>query len=192
MKQELEIEFKNMLTQEEFQAAAHYFALPPHAFQTQANHYFDTSSFDLKSEGCALRIREKHGRFVLTLKQPQDDAILETHEALSETETEGILSGAVIPKNSIYQIISSLGIAPEELKYFGTLKTTRAEAPYKNGTIVLDHSTYLGQEDFELEYEAEEREEGKTNFFQMLKTLNIPVRPAENKVRRFYRAKFGR
>ncbi|PLT30366.1 CYTH domain-containing protein [Peribacillus deserti] len=192
MNQELEIEFKNLLTQGEFEQLLNYFHISEQDFMLQENHYFDTPSFQLRDHGCALRIRQKNGSYILTLKQPADTGLLESHEPLTEEQACDLIKGGMIPSEAIYQIIKALHIDPCQLKYFGTLKTSRAEVPYERGILVLDHSTYLGKEDYELEYEVREFDEGQNNFFQLLKTLNIPIRSAENKVKRFYSAKFDR
>ncbi|MBM7692998.1 uncharacterized protein YjbK [Peribacillus deserti] len=192
MNQELEIEFKNLLTQKEFKHTVQHFGISEKDFIVQENHYFDTPSFQLKEKGCALRIRHKKGNFTLTLKQPADHGLLESHEPLAEEKAGNIIKGGVIPNGAVYRIIQSLHINPVELEYFGTLRTARAEVPYKAGILVFDHSTYLGNEDYELEYEVQDFKKGESNFYQLLKTLNIPARAAENKVKRFYQAKFGR
>ena len=59
MKQEIEIEFKNIITQEEFKQLLYTFSIKDEDFITQENHYFDTETFSLKNNGCALRIRKK-------------------------------------------------------------------------------------------------------------------------------------
>lgn len=59
MVQELEIEFKNLLTKEEFHRLADFFQLTEKDFAEQENYYFDTKYFALKKHGAALRIRKK-------------------------------------------------------------------------------------------------------------------------------------
>jgi uncharacterized protein YjbK len=54
----------------------------------------------------------------------------------------------------------------------------------------VDHSIYLNNEDYELEYEVENYQSGKEIFLELLKRLNIPERKTENKIRRFYRQKY--
>ena len=70
MSQNIEIEFKNMLTSEEFLQLKLHFNIDQNKFKKQVNHYFDTPSFSLKSLNSALRIREKGTQFEMTLKQP--------------------------------------------------------------------------------------------------------------------------
>ncbi|WP_180954576.1 CYTH domain-containing protein [Bacillus sp. V5-8f] len=191
MEQHIEIEFKNLLTHEEFKQLKNYFKLNEADFATQDNHYFDTPDFDLKKQQAALRIRQKNGKYELTLKQPADDGLLETNLPLEPSLAEDILSGNRLPDNEITNLLPSINIDPFQLILFGSLKTSRAEFSYKGGLLVLDHSSYLNQEDFEVEYEVTQKDEGQEIFINLLDSLQIPRRQTENKIKRFYRAKFG-
>ncbi|MBU8768169.1 CYTH domain-containing protein [Cytobacillus oceanisediminis] len=186
----IEIEFKNMVNREEFSSLIDFFNIRSEDFSEQENHYFDTPDFLLKAKGSALRIREKNGSFELTLKQPHPEGLLETTENLTESEAAEMIRTGKIPAELIIRSIKELGIEPDKLQYFGTLATKRAEKEYMKGLAVLDHSRYLNKEDFELEYEVDNRNEGELTFLNLLKQLNIPVRKTENKIKRFYNEKY--
>ncbi|MEI2378943.1 CYTH domain-containing protein [Priestia megaterium] len=190
MKQEIEIEFKNIVTKEEFDRLRSHFQLTEDQFVSQENHYFDTPAFSFKDCGAALRIRSKKGKFVLTLKQPHQEGLLETHEALTNEQAKELLDGSAKIPSTIQQLITDLQVDSHALTYFGTLRTSRAEIPYKNGLLVLDHSFYLGAEDYELEYEVTDANEGAKHFEQLLTELDIKKKPTENKIRRFYKRKY--
>ncbi|MEH6942106.1 CYTH domain-containing protein [Bacillus sp. JJ722] len=193
MNQEIEIEFKNLLTKEEFEKLAQYFSIEKKEFNTQVNHYFDTPDFALKANGAALRIRQKNDKYVLTLKQPAQEGLLETHETLSFEEAHEILETNKIKIGSISNmILTEFGISPTKLELFGSLATSRAETKYMDGTLVLDHSNYLNKEDYELEYEVTDFAIGEENFTNLLKELNIPFRQTDNKIKRFYNEKFNK
>lgn len=98
MSQEIEIEFKNMLTKQEFKNIASALQLTEKDFTDQKNHYFDTDSFALKQKHAALRIRRKNGKYVLTLKEPADVGLLETHQQLSEVSD---LAGFSVPEGPV-------------------------------------------------------------------------------------------
>ena len=51
------------------------------------NHYFETPDFSLKA-GSALRIRHKGETYTLTLKQPAEIGLLETHQVVTEDEAK--------------------------------------------------------------------------------------------------------
>ncbi|MFY0779965.1 CYTH domain-containing protein [Peribacillus simplex] len=190
MNQHIEIEFKNLLSEKEFRQLMNYFHIVASNFKSQKNHYFDTLEFHLKNQGSALRIREKNGRYELTLKQPATEGLLETNQDISEETAYAFLNHNTFPEGEIKHLILECGINPKYFTCFGTLKTDRVEFPYKDGLLVLDHSSYVNQEDFELEYEVTDAKAGKKNFLTLLETLQIPERETENKVKRFYRAKF--
>jgi uncharacterized protein YjbK len=191
MKQEIEIEFKNLLTEEEFRLLLIEYSLSESQFTLQQNHYFDTASFSLKETGAALRIRYKKGVYTLTLKQPLEEGILETHQSLSNEEANNMLTGGSLVQGDVYSIVQSLQVDPTSIIYLGTLETNRAEVQYRDGTLVFDHSHYLNKDDFELEYEATHFKQGQEDFATLLKKYGIPTRKTENKIRRFFNEKMN-
>ncbi|CAH0344496.1 Putative triphosphatase YjbK [Bacillus sp. CECT 9360] len=186
--QHIEIEFKNLLYRDEFDKLMEHFNVSETDFTTQLNHYFDTPLFELKDQKSALRIREKNERYELTLKQPAKDGLLETNLELTKKQADSMLKGTSLSESGIVRLIETMDISPKSIQYFGTLQTSRAELPYKEGLLVLDHSTYLNKEDYEVEYEVSNKREGQEIFKNLLKNLNIPARTTENKIRRLYNA----
>lgn len=191
MDQHIEIEYKNLLAKQDFERLLHFFKIEQKQFFTQKNHYFDTKEFDLKGQASALRIREKNGTYELTLKQPAVEGKLESNQMITKEEAEGFLKDGRFPAGAVQAIIQEAGLNPQEFSCFGTLQTDRAELEYRGGLIVLDHSFYEGKEDYELEYEVEDPQAGKKIFVELLESLNIPLQKTENKVKRFYKARFG-
>ena len=94
MTQEIEIEFKNIVTEEEFHALCKSFSIE--VFTKQVNHYFETPNFSLKEAGSALRIRHKGETYTLTLKQPAEVGLLETHQVVTENEAKMMMETNVI------------------------------------------------------------------------------------------------
>ncbi|WP_261132606.1 CYTH domain-containing protein [Bacillus sp. Marseille-Q3570] len=190
MKQEIEIELKNIVTEEEFYALRSAFSIMDDSFIKQTNHYFDTEDFSLKEKGCALRIRHKKNTYTFTLKRPHDDGLLESHEVLSETKALGLINGRRIASSEMLDLLEdTFGIESSKLKCLGSLVTSRVEKAYKSGLLVFDHSTYLGTEDYELEYEITDRNTGEQEFLNLLETYNIPQRNTPNKIERFFNRK---
>jgi uncharacterized protein YjbK len=190
MSQTIEIEFKNLLTDAEYEQIKKYFQLDSSLFFVQENHYFDTADFSLKENGAALRIRKKGKSFELTLKQPLPSGLLETNQILTNDEAIHALTFNQIPTGQITQLISEMNIDPNSVIFFGTLTTERAEWEYQNGLLVLDKSSYLETVDYELEYEVQEFTAGKIQFAQLLYSLQIPKRKTDNKIKRFYQRKY--
>lgn len=191
MSQEIEIEFKNLLTKQEFTLLKNYFNLTDALFIKQDNHYFDTPTFSLKEQGCALRIRKKNGTYELTLKEPLGENLLETNQILTPSEAEKIIASGQLLAGPVKDQLLKRAIPMTELQFFGTLTTKRAEVDYKGGVLVLDDSSYSNQVDFELEYEVTNRTSGEIIFTELLQQLNITPRKTKNKVQRFYQAKYG-
>lgn len=190
MSQNIEIEFKNMLTKQEFENLINFFQINEEDFFLQENHYFDTANFDLKEKGSALRIRQKNNEYELTLKQPHKEGLLETNENMSILEAEQMFRGEKLSNETIRSCISKMNIDPNQIHYFGSLTTKRAEIEYKQGLVVLDHSWYLNKEDYELEYEVSNKEAGQKAFIALLDKLQIPQRKTDNKIKRFYKEKY--
>jgi uncharacterized protein YjbK len=189
LSQEIEIEFKNLLTKEEYFSLLNYFKIDESLFTFQENHYFDTNNFALKDRQSALRIRSKQDTYTLTLKTPLEEGLLETNQTLQKEEAEALLNDGVFPFGEVNNTLQSLGIPTKQLHYFGTLTTKRAEIEYKNGLLVFDASFYMNVEDYELEYEVKDYDAGQKRFLSLLEERNIPTRKTENKVKRFYNAK---
>jgi len=189
LSQQIEIEFKNLLTETEYHHLQQYFKIESSQIKKQINHYFDTKDFFLKNTSSALRIREKGNRYELTLKQPAEVGLLETTQSLSPSETQEMFDHAQLPDGPVKSILELTDI-DERLEYFGSLTTYRSEIEYQGGLLVFDHSLYLDVEDFEVEYEVTVEDRGKQIFKQLLESMNIPFRKTDNKVRRFYQRKY--
>ncbi|WP_373895702.1 CYTH domain-containing protein [Virgibacillus sp. CBA3643] len=185
MTQEIEIEYKNLLTKDEYERLLYNLSFPEHS-QAQTNYYFETTDFALKNSGCALRIREKNDEYRLTLKEPHKDGLLETHDSLTEKEARDWMQGNIIAKTNTTTQLKKMGVSPESLNYYGSLTTKRHELEDKEIIIVLDYSTFNGRADYELEVEAITQEIGIQAFESLLKEHHIQKRDTPNKIERFF------
>lgn len=189
MSETIEIEFKNLLTKVEYKNLLKAFKIKDEQIISQTNHYFDTPDFTLKELSSALRIREKNDYYEMTLKQPAALGLLETTQTLSNDEFLTAIKNGILPKGIIHERLEQLNIAFIDLEYFGSLTTKRAEFPYKDGLLVLDHSFYLNTEDYEVEYEVEDFQRGQLAFKELIEQYRIPLRITPNKIARFYQQK---
>ncbi len=187
MTQEIEIEFKNMVTEEEFETLCKAFSIT--VFMKQVNHYFETPDFSLKEAGSALRIRHKGETYTLTLKQPAEVGLLETHQVVTENEAKMMMATNTIIQGAVADQLHKLQIPVSALTYMGSLTTERAETLFEGGTLVFDHSFYYNHDDYEIEFEVQDEETGKASFIHLLTQHDIPVRHTNNKVKRFFLAK---
>ena len=189
MTQEIEIEFKNMLTKKQYDALLQYFHIQPEQIIFQVNHYFDTEQWHLKNLMSGLRIRQIGDRFECTIKEKTtDNAHLETTDVLTKELAEQLLNGAPFHTQSVGKRLEALHIPIDQLKLFGSLATNRVELNYKGGILVLDHSTYMNQQDYEVEYEAVDETSGQMIFDEFLAAHQIKKNHAPKKIARFMNA----
>ncbi|EAH4450270.1 CYTH domain-containing protein [Listeria innocua] len=186
MVKELEIEFRNLLTKEEYDRLIEDFRIKEDDFFEQTNFYLDTADFGLKERNSALRIRKLETQYQLTLKTPEARGLMETTQILAADQASAITDGANIPVGPVRDTLKEIGINHEDLQVFGSLKTIRAEKDYKKGLLVFDKNFYGSISDFDLEYEVSDYDKGKEIFDKLLKEYQITNHPAENKVARFY------
>ncbi|EJN93865.1 CYTH domain-containing protein [Streptococcus ratti] len=179
----LEIEYKTLLTKEEFNRIKEQ--MPHIEPVTQTNYYFDTDSFDLKANKMSLRIRTFTDKAELTLKVPQKVGNLEYNHDLLLSEAETIIRTLQFPDIEIKELISRTGIKLNDLKVLGNLTTVRREITTKIGLMALDYNRYAGIEDYELELEVSDAQKGKTDFEAFLQANRIQFKYAKSKVARF-------
>ena len=187
MRQEIEIEFKTLLTAADFSTIQAALPFPKEAHK-QVNYYLETKDFQLKKQRSALRIREKKDAFTLTLKQPHTEGILETHESLTKEECAAFLANDIIEKPYIQQALQDLGIAMQDLQYCGALTTYRRSFTEDNIEYVLDESHYSKVVDYELEIEAPSYDKGQAAFHRLLKENGIRQQASITKIERFFQA----
>ncbi|MGX9807082.1 CYTH domain-containing protein [Exiguobacterium acetylicum] len=187
IRQELEIEFKNLLSEQEYLSLFTHYASTKQPIW-QANDYFDTPDFELRKKGAALRIREKKQGLVLTLKQPHEDGLLETHVTLSANEAEDLFKYGLIHSDEMNHQLKSFDLQGS-LEHLGRLETERIDIVLPEGLLVLDKSRYLGYTDYELEFEVSNFKQGQKDFEQLLLEHDIPQRETKNKIVRFMERK---
>ncbi|WP_377889575.1 CYTH domain-containing protein [Alkalihalobacillus sp. R86527] len=188
MAQEIEIEFKNMITVNEYHSLLASYQQSSNNIKTQTNDYFDSAQFALRDKGAALRVRKKKDGLVLTLKEPAQKGLLETHQVITEETFHSIRETGVLPEGDVSKQVVNLGLT-DNLLHLGSLTTHRAEVKLTSGLLVLDHSEYLGHEDYELEFEVTDYEQGERAFHHLLREHGIEIKKAKNKIQRFFIAK---
>ncbi|WP_026905752.1 CYTH domain-containing protein [Paucisalibacillus globulus] len=185
MTQEIEIEFKNLLTKREYDILLERLPFPS-VGKKQINYYFETPDFKLRKNGSALRIREKEGKYQLTLKEPYKDGLLETHDSLSKIEVTEWLQDKPVTKEATAKQLEKMDISVGELQYYGSLTTIRREFKDNGLIYVLDHSYYHDVEDYELEIEATDKDSGIKALKTTLDENGITRKETPNKIARFF------
>ena len=177
----LEIEFKTLLTKEEYDSLKDFFKEQPPIRQT--NHYIDTPDQAIRNHQMALRIRTLADRAELTLKVPQEAGHFEYNQALTFDQVESFLSNKKIPKGEIASFLTALEIPLVALDVWGSLETERREKRIPKGLLAFDRSRYNSIEDYELEMEVDAASD-ETYFHEFLKEKQIEYKPAKSKVAR--------
>lgn len=189
MSQEIEIEFKNLLTKEQYENLIKEFNIEKHLINRQINHYFDTPDWHLRKLSSGLRIRETISKTVCTLKEKTSDHThLETTDIVTTEQASLMLESKEFHAPSVQFKLQQLQVPISELKVFGTLTTDRVEIPYEQGILVLDHSFYLNCDDYEVEYETNNEIIGSTIFDSFLIKYNIDKKLTDKKIARFMKA----
>ena len=185
MSQQNEIEFKTLLTKDDYNRIVQYYQLQAKDFHTQKNCYFDTSDQKLATKHCGLRIRQFTDYGELTLKTPAKVGLLETTDQLSKQQVEKLMNQQkILSTGHVADKLREYSISAEDLILFAELTTKRAEFSIEEGLLALDESWYADQHDYELELEVENSEKGKQDFRKLLTKFDITYNPAKNKIER--------
>lgn len=195
MSEVIEIEYKSLLTQEEYQQLWQQYIADSTTSFTQTNVYYDTEDFHLKDLGMGLRIRLLSTKAELTLKSPliTDEGLLETTDELALPIAQQLVTKQIIPaEGAVAEKLKSLGINRHQLTVHGQLTTKRVEAQLEPTILlVLDESWYHGKHDYELEMEVSDPHLGKEYFVNFLKENAIDYKVAKNKIVRTFEAKMS-
>lgn len=186
LSQQIEKEFKNLLTKEEYEQLLTTLQLNEDEAIQQTNIYFDTATHLLKNKNMGLRIRLFDDSGELTLKSPiSENEKLETTDELDlETATKMADKGSINLDGHVADKLAEFGINISDLEPIGRLSTLRYTFPGKGGMYFLDESYYQDQKDYELEFETEDVESGKFQFEQFLAKHHIKKRKTAQKIAR--------
>ncbi|CDZ99200.1 CYTH domain protein [Jeotgalicoccus saudimassiliensis] len=183
---EKEIEFKNLLTENEYGKIQndHFPRVKP---MHLTNYYIDNDELQLIGNLLMLRIRVEDSRQLMTVKIPDEQHVVYEYSGVTDISlTEGVrIDEESIPEN-IREQLTKRGIPVNNLAIQGSLITERLEKPSHSGLLVLDKSSYLGTADYELEFEAPDVGTGKSEFAQILNKYGIVRREEIVKSARFY------
>ncbi|WP_416326843.1 CYTH domain-containing protein [[Eubacterium] hominis] len=164
MNQNIEKEYKVLLTKEQFHILTKQY---DHlVFIRQINTYYDTEDWQIRKNYGSMRIREKEGHFIFTLKK-------HTNEGLMEFEKEVFENSILAFEDSeIKALLLELNIKSPIVE-LTSLTTDRAVIFNGYAEICFDHNMYHGIEDYEIEYEYKKEHDGLRMFEDILKPLNI-------------------
>ena len=185
---EIEKEFKNLLTKEQYDSLVEEYKDVFTKDVTQTNSYYDYNGL-LQEHKMALRIRIVEGKETgeITLKIPQSSLeVLEFTEVLPvELLNQFNNDKQFTLPPSIQKALEKEGILLQTVMQTALLTTHRLEgALSENEWLVLDESHYNGKVDFEMEMEVRSLKLGEPVFLGILAKHNIERRQAESKIKR--------
>ncbi|MBJ8325487.1 CYTH domain-containing protein [Streptococcus pacificus] len=180
----LEIEYKTLLSKDEFEKLDQTFKHIP--IVTQTNYYIDNPNQDIKRQKMSLRIRTYDSSAELTLKVPQKVGNYEYNLPLSLEEADHLIADIKLPKSKIKNILENTKIDLSTIKVWGSLTTKRRETRLEIGLLALDQNSYEDKTDYELELEVTDAKQGKLDFEAFLKQHQIQFKYAKSKVARVY------
>lgn len=150
MNTNIEIEAKVLLNEKDYKAIIAHLSLDKYHKIKQKNHYIDSDALFLKHNGLALRIREKDD-FILTLKTPLSEGLLEKNQVISWKEYEDFRDQNIFPEGEIKKFLEIIGVKIPTIRIQTSMQTERIELDYKGATLCLDKNTYGKNLDYELE-----------------------------------------
>lgn len=170
-----ELEFKTIITKEQYESLLKEFDLENNIF-SQTNYYFDTEDTKLLNSHIVLRIRQKGENYKLTKKAEAEAEVGadETHIFISKDKANELLENGFDAK------IMDL---PYFVRKMAQLTTFRVKTPYLSGTLFFDKSEYYGNVDYEIEFEVDDIIEGEKDFNNFLEKHSIirrdPIRKSQ-------------
>lgn len=184
MGKDIDITFKTLLSKNEYNRLAKEFEDKPS--NLQVNYYFDTSRFTLKASEIILRVRKRE-KYELALRRKKGYNRIELNSIITDEEFEEFVNKGIIPSVEIQAELCEL-IKEQTLVMYMSLSTFRIFFPYKKGILAIDKCEYLGETDYELEYQANTYEQGKREFVELVKEFNIAYKKSDTKIKRAYNA----
>lgn len=157
----IEIEAKVLIEKEGFEKVKKLYEDYANSAYIQTNYYIDTPDFLLRKNGVGLRIRCFENKYVMTLKTPLSEGLLEKTENITKEEYRLMRDQSIFPENKIKSFIIMLGFEIEQLKILTSLKTERIDIAFESGMFSIDRNEYSGKIDYELEKESNNLKSGE-------------------------------
>ncbi len=176
----LEIEFKQLLSEQQFYQILEDYSAYHHKTYYQTNYYLTHPILEKKK--MSLRVRQKNNHYELTLKQPQKIGLLETNIDISPKQFNLIMSGEFL-ENEIFENLVRMDINYLESELY--LTTRRCDIILPEGLLSIDENEYMGKIDYELELEVDQYDKGAKFFKSFLEKYDIEYQEnCDSKIKR--------
>ena len=172
MSNDMEIEAKMLLSEDEYnKIAIHLIKMHPRVMD-QTNYYLDTKDFKLSKYGLALRIRELDHSYELTLKAPLSEGLLEKSTPLTPKQFKDI-SNDINEPNPTFEFLKMLGFDTDQIHIICSLNTYRIEIDYEDGLLCIDKNKYGDKIDYEIEMESDSMQHAISIMKQFLEEAKV-------------------
>ena len=143
----VEYEYKKILKKEEYDILLSKLNEIAECFEfVQINYYYDNDKFLLFNTGNTVRVRQQLDKLSLQIKQNKH------YSSNGQRRCDE-------SSNTIQTLPKQITMNDNEFYYMGSLTTLRKNYYIDNNIISLDISYYLGEVDYELEIESQQRVE---------------------------------
>ena len=181
---EIEIEFKNLLTENQYDALYEKYDLSNSEEIINKNFYYDDADESFKKIGAALRIRYTNKKTEMTLKIKGKTQNVEVNVPLDERYPKEPTVLPILP-NEIIAELERMNVKIKTPMLIQKIETLRHEITLEEGLLVLDKTTFINEiVDYELEFETKDYESGLAAFEKLLEENNIDKNPAKPKIAR--------
>lgn len=181
---EIEIEFKNLLTENQYDALYEKYDLSNSEEIINKNFYYDDTDESFKKIGAALRIRYTNKKTEMTLKIKGETQNVEINVPLDERYPKEPTVLPILP-NEILAELERMNVKIKTPMLIQKIETLRHEVTLEEGLLVLDKTTFINDiVDYELEFETKDYESGLAAFEKLLEENNIDKSPAKPKIAR--------
>lgn len=178
MKENLEIEFKSLLSPFDFNRLRESFFVDA-TLNVQMNSYYDTPDGNLQAQKSSARIRIVNDKALFTLKVINEEGYVVEYEVLDDY--------LEIDDPRIQKILSDLGFSTDLVK-ISSSRTHRFLVKDSKGEWCLDHTEFTNQVDFEIEYEltnpSVSPQEGLQHFLDFLQKYSLSYQKGPSKFQR--------
>ena len=181
---EIEIEFKNLLSKNQYEALYEKYNLSNFKEIINKNFYYDDADESFKKIGAALRIRYTNKKTEMTLKIKGETQNVEINVTIDERYPKEPTVLLILP-NEIISELERMNVKIKTPMLIQKIETLRHEVTLEDGLLVLDKTTFINDiVDYELEFETKDYESGLAAFEKLLEENNIDKNPAKSKIAR--------
>ena len=182
---EIEIEFKNLLTKDQYCRTIWKIWLEKFwRNNKQKISTIDDADESFKKIGAALRIRYTNKKTEMTLKVKGETQNIEINVPLDERYPKEPTVLPILP-NEIIAELERMNVKIKTPMLIQKIETLRHEVILEEGLLVLDKTTFINDiVDYELEFETKDYETGLVAFEKLLEENNIDKNPAKPKIAR--------